>query len=285
MLTEDYAIFTNTPTPTAMRAPGHVQGTWSLEQFMDEIAEKLKMDPIEFRKINYADKDPVSGNDYASKGLTQCIDMALNSTNWNSKKINKEKKNPQKIKTGIGAALQIWGGGGGPPASAIVKINEDGTVNLITGAADIGTGTRTVLSQIASEELGIPMSSISIINADTEFTTYTLPSYGSITLASSGPATRSAAADAKNQLLEFASGLFGAKASDLALKDNTIYLKKDPSTKKKLNEITPLLPNRIILGRGLRGPNPKNKSLRTFGIQIAEVEVNTHTGEIKLLKN
>ena len=282
--TEDYAVFTNTPAPTPMRAPGHTQGIWALEQFIDEIAEKVKMDSLEFRKINYAEKDPVTGFDYASKGLAKCVDMAVTAAEWNSKKISKERKNPQKLKMGIGAALQIWSGGGGPPASAIIKLNEDGTANLITGAADLGTGTRTVLSQIASEELGIPLSSISIINADTEFATYTLPSYGSITLASSGPAVRSAAADAKNQLLEFASGLFNAKADDLVIKDSFIYAKKSPADKKKINEITSLLPNRIIIGRGLRGPNPKNKSLRTFGIQIAEVEVNTRTGEIKLLK-
>jgi len=280
--TEDYAVFTNTPPPSAMRAPGHTQGIWALEQFMDEIAAKIKIDPLELRKLNYADSDPVSGKEYASKGLNECIQVAVEESRWASFRSSKENKTNH-IKRGIGAALQIWGGGGGPPASAIIKINEDGSVNLITGAADIGTGTKTVLCQIAAEELGIPLSNISIINADTEFTTYTLPSYGSITLASSGPAVRNAANDAKLKLLEFASGFFNSNPEDLDIKDGVIFLKKKKSISKRVSEITSYLPNKIIIGEGLRGPNP-DKVLRTFGIQIAEVEVNTRTGEIKIIK-
>jgi CO/xanthine dehydrogenase Mo-binding subunit len=281
--TEDHAVFTNTPPPGAMRGPSNVQNSWGLEQLMDLIAHKLNMDPIELRIRNDVKADQVTHQPYHSKGLTECFKLGAEKFHWDEKRRHRNDPAGTK-KYGVGMASQIWGGGGGPPATAIVKINQDGSINLLTGAADIGTGTRTVMSQICAEELGVPVDRIHVTNADTETTPYTLPSYGSITLASSGPAVRSAANDAKRQLLDLAAGSLAAKPEELSSKDGFIFVTAQPDKRMKFETAAGAMPERTLVGRGYRGPNPKGQSLNAFGAQFCEVEVDTHSGEVKVLK-
>lgn len=281
--TEDYAVFTNTPPPSAMRGPGHVQNAWALEQLMDSIAQKLNIDPIELRHRNDVKFDQTTDEPYASKGLAQCFQLGAEKFHWQEKRQRRNGANGTK-KYGVGVAAQIWGGGGGPPATAIVKINQDGSVHLLTGAADLGTGTRTVLSQICAEELGIPVERVRVTNADTETTPYTLPSYGSITLASSGPAVRSAANDAKRQLFDLAAGSLGVKAAELSSKKDFIFVTAEPSRRIAFEVAAAAMPERTLVGRGYRGPNPKSLALDAFGAQFCEVEVDTQTGEVRVLK-
>ncbi|MDD5542771.1 MAG: xanthine dehydrogenase family protein molybdopterin-binding subunit [Acidobacteriia bacterium] len=281
--TEEYAVFTNAPTPSAMRGPGNTQNAWGLEQMMDLIAYKLNLDPIEVRNRNDVKVDQVTNEPYASKGLAECYKMGAEKFSWEEKR--RRRNDPAGTKKhGVGVASQIWGGGGGPPATAIVKINQDGSVNLLTGAADIGTGTRTVLSQICAEELGVPVNRIHVTNADTETTPYTLPSYGSITLASSGPAVRSAANDAKKQLFDLAAGSLGVKPDELSSKDGFIFVTRQPDKRMKFESAAAGMPERDLVGRGYRGPNPKGQALNAFGAQFCEVEVDTQTGEVRVLK-
>jgi CO/xanthine dehydrogenase Mo-binding subunit len=280
---EDYAVFTNTPPPSAMRGPGNTQSAWGFEQLIDMIAHKLNLDPIELRNRNDAQVDQTTNEPYASKGLAECYKLGAEKFLWEEKRRRTSDPTSTK-KYGVGVASQIWGGGGGPPATAIVKINQDGSINLLTGAADIGTGTRTVMAQICAEELGVPVEKINVTNADTETTPYTLPSYGSITLASSGPAVRSAANDAIKQLFDIAAGSLGVKPEELSSQNGHIFVAAQPERKIKFEAAAAAMPERNLIGRGYRGPNPKGQALNAFGAQFCEVEVDTQSGEVKVSK-
>lgn len=281
--TEVYPVFNNIPVHTAQRAPGHVEGTFALEQVMDQTAEKLGLDPIVLRMKNYSLKDQVEGVPYTRKALDQCYQQGAEKIAWEHRNKSPGKKRAL-ICQGIGMASQIWGGGGGPPAYAIIKINPDGTANLLTGSQDIGTGSKTVFAQIAAEELGIPANDITVTLADTETTPYAPNSSGSRTVASVGPAIRSAAADAKRQLLDLAGSILGIKAEELVIGDGQVYSKRTPTQKVSLKEIARKMGNNMIIGMGSRGPNPPQAAINTFGAQFAQVEVNTGTGEVRVLK-
>jgi xanthine dehydrogenase YagR molybdenum-binding subunit len=272
-------VRTNLGTHAAFRAPGFVEGTFALESAVDELCEKLGMDSLKFRRKNHADKDPTSGQEYTSKHLLACYDKAL--------ELMGERESPNdnqsKTKRGVGMASQTWSGGGGPPAHAVVRINPDGTIEVLCGTQDIGTGTKTALCQIAAEELGVPIDSVRFRLGDTQKGPYAPASWGSITVPSVGPAVRAAAEDAKNQLLEIASAFMEVPAKRLALADGEVTIEGRAESRRSIQDILKEIGDYMIMGKGFRGPNPSNP-LRTWGAQVAEVEVNTETGEVRLVR-
>ncbi len=181
-------------------------------------------------------------------------------------------------------AAHDWGGSGYPPGYAWVKLNSDGTVDVVTGTQDIGTGTRTALTQIAAEELCIPMAQIAFHLGDTASGPYAPVSSGSATQATIGPAVRAAAAEAKAQLLEAASVVMEVSAADLDVRDGKITVAGHPELTCEVAEITQKISPHMIQGQGARGPNPSDKAIRTFGAQCVEVEVDVETGELTLLR-
>jgi CO/xanthine dehydrogenase Mo-binding subunit len=181
-------------------------------------------------------------------------------------------------KRGMGMASQIWFGGGGPPSYAWVRLGSDGRVNVVTAMQDIGTGTRTAMAQIAAEELGLPLERVEVQVGDSARGPFASISGGSSTLPSMGPAVRSAAADAGRQVLELAAQRFGREESTLSLTDGSIVCADGSAW--PLEQITGLLDDGQILGKGARGPNPAGMRVLTFGIQLAEVAVDVGTGEV-----
>lgn len=284
MKTEVYSVYSNISTNTAQRAPGHVEGTFGLEQAMDQLAERLGMDPVTLRLKNYALKDQVRNLPYSSKALDQCYQQGARAIGWKDKKKKPGEGESGPRKRGIGMASQIWGGGGGPPAFALVKIYPDGTAQVLTGTQDLGTGSKVVFCQIAAEELGIRPEEVSIILGDTATTPYAPTSGGSRTVPSVGPAVRVAAASAKRQLLDLAAPLLKARPEELTIKEGVIYLQTDPSRRISLKEAAKEMGRNAILGMGSRSPNPPTASINTFGAQYAEVEVDTETGEVRVLR-
>ena len=137
--------------------------------------------------------------------LDRAYDLGAERIGW-AMRDAEERRYPQGregyLRRGVGMASQIWGGDGGPPAQAVAKLLPDGTAVIITGTQDIGTGTRTVLAQIAAEELGLPFAQVRVELGDTEFGVYSPPSGGSMTLSSVGPAVRMAAVEARKELME-----------------------------------------------------------------------------------
>ena len=280
--TREHLVFTNTGSWSPFRAPGYVEGTFALEVLMDELAVKLGMDPLELRIKNYAQRSQISRMPFSSNGLLDAYQVGARAIGWDRR--GKQEQNGT-IRRGIGMASQIWGGAGGPPSYAQVKIHPDASATVITGTQDVGTGTKTILAQIAAEELGIPIEKIRVELGDTQWGLYAMISAGSMTAASVGPAVREAAADAKAQLLSLAAQYLRAKSKGMTLRNGIIHgEKRGKPIEKSLAEILGELDNVMIIGQGSRAPNPSNVEIHTFGAQFAEVEVDNETGTVRVVR-
>jgi xanthine dehydrogenase YagR molybdenum-binding subunit len=261
----------------AFRAPGFVEGTFGLECLMDELAARLDLDPLEFRRRNHSDTDAVDGRPFSSKNLLECYSKA--ERHW-ERRTEVRARSDSTWKHGVGLASQIWYGGGGPPSYAWVRIGADARAMVITAMQDIGTGSATAMAQIAAEELGLPIDRVDVSLGDTDRGPYATVSAGSSTIPSMGPAVRAAAADAARQLLEIAAQRFELEQRVLSLKGGQIVSADGGSW--PVEEITELLEEGQILGKGSRGPNPTGMRILTFGVQVAEVAVDVETGEVRV---
>jgi CO/xanthine dehydrogenase Mo-binding subunit len=277
--TVQYPAKLNLPPMAAFRAPGFVEGTFALECLLDELAAKLDIDPLELRRRNYASSDRVEDRPFSSKNLEECYRRA--EPHW-AKRDAVRARSEGPWKHGIGLASQIWYGGGGPPSYAWIRLGADGRAQVVTAMQDIGTGTRTAMAQIAAEELGIPVEHVQVSLGDSARGPFASISAGSSTIPSMGPAVRSAAADAKRQLIEIAAQRFHLEERVLDVKDGQIVSSDGSSW--PLTEITGLLEDGQILGKGARGPNPAGMQVLTFGVQVAEVAVDVETGEVRVDK-
>ena len=267
----------NTGPNDAFRAPGFVEGTFGLECLLDELAAKLELDPLELRRRNGADADPVDGRPYSAKNLAECYRRA--EAHWaRREEVRARSEGPWR--RGVGLASQIWYGGGGPPSYAWVRVGSDGSLTVVTAMQDIGTGTRTAMAQIAAEELGLPLERVTVALGDSARGPYAAISAGSSTTPSMGPAVRAAAADAARQILEIAAQRFQLEERVLSLRDGRIVSADGGSW--ALEEVTGLLGDGQILATGSRGPNPTGMRVLTFGVQVAEVAVDVETGEIRV---
>jgi xanthine dehydrogenase YagR molybdenum-binding subunit len=162
-----------------------------------------------------------------------------------------------------------------------VKVNPDGSATVISGTQDLGTGTRTVLAQVAAEELGLPVEKISVRIGDTELCPFAPLSAGSMTVPSVGPAVRFAAHDAREQILEIAAQALGVPRDSLGIRGGML---ESPQLKNPvpLRDVLSDLRNFMIIGRGGRAPNPEGAHVNTFGVQFVDLEVDTRTGEVKI---
>jgi xanthine dehydrogenase YagR molybdenum-binding subunit len=275
--TVDYGAKLNTPPNAAFRAPGFVEGTFGLECLLDEIAAKLDIDPLELRRKNHSDADLVDGRPFSSKNLIECYRRA--DAHWERRhEVRARSEGPWK--RGVGLASQIWYGGGGPPSYAWVRVGSDGRVTVVTAMQDIGTGTRTAMAQIAAEELGTPLEQVRVQLGDSARGPYASISAGSSTTPSMGPAVRAAAADAARQILELAAQRFDLEQRVLSLAGGKVVSADGGSW--RLEDVTGLLDDGQILGKGARGPNPAGMRVLTFGVQVAEVAVDVETGEVRV---
>lgn len=286
--TTSYEVFTHTPPFASFRAPGFVEGIFALEQMMDELAARLQLDPLVLRMKNYARVSPESGKPYSSNGLLDAYQEGARVFGWNEKREKRQAykasetgdwrlSNP--VRRGVGMASQIWFGAGAPPSYAIVKVNRDATATLITATQDMGQGTKTVLCQIAAEELSFPLEKISVEIADTQMGVFAGGSGGSMTVSSVGPAVREAAADAREQLIALAATFLKKRAKEVRIENGIV---KGRNVEKPLAEILNALDNIQIVGQGSRNPHTNDYEIRTFGAQFVEVAVDTETGEIRV---
>jgi CO/xanthine dehydrogenase Mo-binding subunit len=267
----------NLPPNAAFRAPGFVEGTFGLECVLDELAARLELDPLELRRRNHADNDLVDGRPFSSKNLLECYRRA--EPHW-ARRDEVRARSEGPVRRGTGLASQIWYGGGGPPSYAWVRVGSDGRASVITAMQDIGTGTRTAMAQIAAEQLGLPLERVRVELGDSARGPYASISAGSSTTPSMGPAVRAAAADAARQILEIAGQRYHLEERVLSLHDGRVISADGGSW--PLEEVTGLLGDGQILGKGSRGPNPTGMRVLTFGIQVAEVAVDVETGEVRV---
>ena len=277
--TEQTRVYTNLGPAVAFRAPGYVEACFALESALDELAQKLDMDPLELRRKNYTERDQKQDLPWSSPdGLRACYDRLEEAFLRDY-----EKPKPEGSKRrGIGIAAHEWmAGKGSPPAYAFVKINGDGSAEVITGTQDIGTGSRTVLAQVAAETLGVRLEDVTLQLGDTATGPYAPTSSGSSTVPTLAPAIRAAALDAKKQLLEAAATLLETDADTLSVKNGEISGGKETL---KVSDLMQKLSPHTIQGHGARHANPEGTTIRPFGAQAAEVEVDLETGEVTVLR-
>jgi xanthine dehydrogenase YagR molybdenum-binding subunit len=287
--TETTDVYVNAGPARPFRAPGHPQGAWALEQMMDALAEQIGMDPVELRLKNIPTYSQArEGNpEYTSIGLPECLRRGAEAFGWQQARERARRHNEQggPTRRGVGVAACQWiAGGGGPPSTVIVKLFRDGSANLNMGASDIGTGTKTIMAMVVAEELGVPLDQIDIENADTGTTQYATPSGGSKTVPTEAPAVRDAALAVKEKLLAMAAADLTVDPDELELRNGEAVSLRDGSKRLKINEISGLRRRGVLVGVGHRGPNPENKVVSPFAAQFCEVEVDTGTGEVKVLR-
>ena len=286
--TECTDVYINAGPARPFRAPGHPQGSWALEQMLDALAEAIGMDPVDLRLKNIPTQSQArAGNPrYTTTGLRQCLEEGARAFGWQeARRRSAESRTRGYVMRGVGMAGGLWfAGGGGPPSTVIIRLFADGSVNLNMGASDIGTGTKTVMAMVAAEELGVEPDMIEIENADTGTTQYATASGGSKTVPTEAPTVRAAAVDAKRQLLAMAAEDLRLDPAGLLFEGGKVLSARDPSKSIKVTEVSALKKRGVIVGVGYRGPNPENRVVNPFAAQFCEVEVNTRTGEVKLVR-
>ncbi len=281
--TEDTTVCINAGRARPMRAPGFPQCAWALEQMIDELAQKLDIDPVAFRLQNIADVVQAGGGmPFTSDQLAACLTKGAEAFGWKAARSRAAESGP--LRRGVGVAACFWGYSGGPPSTVIVKLYSDGSANLNMGASDIGTGTKTWAAMIVAEELGLAVDRIQIEHADTATTQYATPSGGSKTVPSDSPAVRAAAFEVKKQLLQMAADQLETEVSDLDFRGTNIVSTSNADKSVAITDLERLGRQGVVVGTGYREPNPEGKATWPFGAQFCEVEVNTLTGETRLLR-
>ena len=263
-------VTVNVGNQRAMRAPGHPQGAFAMDSLMDELAEKLGMNPLEFRRIN--DPSEVRQAQYT---------LGAQEIGWHRRKSVPGSGTGVK-KRGIGVGSGQWGGGGGDGTQARVTINADGTVEAVTGTQDIGTGIRTAIAIIVAEELGLNPTDITVKVGDSGPGLPSGGSGGSQTTASVAPVIKTAAAAAKQKLFQRVAPQLEAPVEDLRVGNRTIYVVSNRTKTIKWELATGQLGMESISEGG-----HWDRELRQGGVagtQFAEVEVDTETGAISVIK-
>jgi xanthine dehydrogenase YagR molybdenum-binding subunit len=263
-------VATNAGNQRAMRAPGHPQGAFAMDSLMDELAEKLGMNPLEFRRIN--DPNEVRQAQY-TLGAQEIGWHRRNSVPGSGTGVKKR---------GMGLGSGQWGGGGGRGTEARVTINADGTVEAVTGTQDIGTGVRTVIAMIVAEEFGLDTTDIMVTVGDSGPGLPSGGSGGSQTTPSVAPVIKTAAAAAKQKLFERIAPLLEAPIGDLRVGTGTIYAVSDRTKTITWKQATGQLGMESISEGGTWDEDLRQGG--AAGAQFAEVEIDTQTGAIRVIK-
>jgi putative selenate reductase molybdopterin-binding subunit len=289
-------VYTNTPPAGAFRGYGAMQCEYGIEVMMEEIAEKLGQDVVEFKRKNWLkigeemnlSKKLGEGREGVMQILTtsrmsECVDIGMKATDFRKKR-EAYRNQSGRIRKGIGFAISMHGSGIADldMASATLKMNDDGSFNLLIGATDLGTGSDTILGQIAAEELGVPLEDMIVYSSDTDFTPFDKGAYASSTTYTSGGAVLKAAKLIKEQILEQAavmlelpntSGLWlgnrqvsaqdGRSLSFMDIGLGSLHMQNQHQIMATASHTSPMSP-------------PPTSA------QFAEVEVDTQTGQIKV---
>ncbi len=277
--TEQRLVRSDIGTPSYTRAPGEAPGTFALEVAMDEMAYKLKMDPVEFRLKNYAEKDEDKNLPWSSKSLRECYRKGAEMFGWS-------KRNPELRATKEGNKLVGFGMGTSlyparrSPASALARLNADGTVLVEAGSQDLGGGTYTIMTQIAADALGVPVAAVTFKLGDTRYPE-TPVSGGSQTAATCGSAVYMAAKALREKLYTLAAPHLpgAASADDLILKNNQVAINSGNAT-YNLRELFAGQPYIEAQASTKPGDETKQYSSYSFGAQFAEVHVDADLGQI-----
>jgi xanthine dehydrogenase YagR molybdenum-binding subunit len=276
----------NLGTPTFMRAPGEATGTFALESAMDELAYQLNMDPLALRLKNYTEKDPGKDLPWSSKSLRQCYEIGAERFGWKD-------RNPQPRSMKQGNKLVGWGMATATyptnrsPGECSATLRPDGTALFRSATQDLGTGTYTVMTQVAADAIGLPVEQVRFELGDS-----TMPeapvSGGSTTVASVGPAVQAAGHALRLKLAGIAlahpdSPLFGATADRIKVENGELYLLDEPSRREAMRDIVARHGEPVeVTARAEPGDEKKKYSMHSFGAVFVEVTVDEDLGEIRV---
>ncbi len=282
--TEESTVYINAGRGRPFRAPGRPQGHFGVESLLDELAERINMDPLDLRIKNFTDVDQMSNKPYSSNYLLEAYEQGAKAIGWYERRNKKPGSGAGPIKQGLGCSSQIWGGSGGPPAYVTLKLNRDGSAQALSGTQDIGTGTYTIIAQAIAEVLEMPIDQIEVILGDTAACPYGPTSGGSQTAPSISPAARDAAEQMKDKLIQGAAASMEVPMSDLVYSKGIITSKNDSSMKMNVGEVVRQMREQVLVTNGTREPNPDEYSIHSFGVQFADVSVDTMTGRVTVNK-
>ena len=285
--TDSFTVYTNTVPAGAYRGFGTLQVTWAYESQMDIIADKLGMDPLEFRIKNLLKKGDLytPGDTPVDCDLKAGLLQAAEEIGWKQKVTEPNR--------GRGLAVCMKDGGGTyKVSSAAVKMNADGSVVLLTGTVEVGQGARTALSQVVAEELAIPFDAVTVAQLDTEITPYDVNTNASSSMVVMGLSVQRAAQDLKRQILRHAAKILKVKSAQLQLSGGKIVGAENLTLSfVELMQNVFLSRSGELIGRGayqsIKSPkaalgSPTNFWEISWG--AAEIEDDRETGEITLLK-
>ncbi len=260
-----------------MRAPGNVQGAFALEQTIDELSERLGLDPLALR-------------DRIDPSAVRREERRIGAARFGWSRRRTPGLEPGPIKRGLGFAQSFWPGIVETDAACEVRLSRDGTVELRSSVQDIGSGIRTVLAQVVAEELGLQVEDISIRIGDTDFPPGP-SSGGSKTTGSVTPAARKAAHRVREAVLAAAAPALGAGTADLAIAEGRVFVRADPSRGVSFRQAAGCLPEDHVAVVAERGDNYDGFRVQTpmsiarqdlGGVQFAEVSVDTETGIVRV---
>ncbi|HEX4477590.1 MAG TPA: xanthine dehydrogenase family protein molybdopterin-binding subunit [Polyangiaceae bacterium] len=276
-------------TPTFMRAPGECTGNFALESAMDELGYALGMDPIALRLKNEADRDGDTDKPWSSRSLRQCYEHGAALFGWSRRSREPRSMRDGKWLVGFGVATATY-----PvhrsAASASARVKADGTAVVQSATQDIGTGTYTIMTQIAADALGLPFEHVRFELGDTAFPEAPM-SAGSQTAASTGPAVQRAGLAARRQIAELAvadaaSPLHGLSVTELDAKDGALFIKSDPARRDTMADVIRRNGGRDVFveAKATEGEERKKYAMRSFGAEFAEVRVDPDLGEVRVAR-
>ncbi len=288
-------VYTNLPPAGAFRGYGVPQGFFALESHIDEVARRLRMDPLALRLQNcLREGDPNilavalgEGKEglpqvVRSCGLPACVERGAAAIGW-ARKRGRPGDGPRR--RGVGMAIVMHGTAipGLDMGAASIKLNDDGSFNVLVGATDLGTGSDTVLAQIGAEVLGVPLEDIIIHSSDTDFTPFDTGAYASSTTYISGGAVKLAAERVRTQMFAVAAGLLGADPAQLRCADRVIRAPdgRGVTVSEVALHSLHVEDQHQIMATASR---MSQDSPPPFAAQFAEVEVDTETGVVSVLR-
>ncbi len=297
---EAHLAYTNRPTAGSYRALGAPQGHFALESLMDRAAEHFGMDPLDFRLRNHVrpegqpgqrvtppdrvvDSQPLEGGiPFSSNGLQQCLELGAEAFGWQD--YRPERPADPTLKRGRGMSIMIYRGGPGSPSAAEVRVEKSGSIKLITGLMDVGEGATTVLPQIAAEVLGTEYDQVEAVFADSQGTPDAPITAGSTATFSTGTAVVQAATEVREALLELASSGLEVPAYDLDVAQGWVFVRSDPSRRMSLAEVAGRMDGNELSATASVIPGSTGHIVNSFGAHFVEVEVDTGTGQVRVLR-
>ncbi|KQX45052.1 xanthine dehydrogenase family protein molybdopterin-binding subunit [Ensifer adhaerens] len=286
---EGRCVYTNTPINGAFRGYGVVQSYYALDIQMDEAAERLGMDPAELKLKNVVRAGDIapSGHPILGHGLEICLKHGIDVLDWKALWNRDRAPDPKRphIRKGWGIGCEMHGSSAYPgikeQGNATVKVNEDGTVTLLTGAAGLGTGAHTALAQIVAEELGVRFEDVGVIHGDTDVVPWDIGAFASHTTYLVGTAAKMAAGKVRAAVLERAAMKLQVSPDEIDLSEGKVFLIAEPDRSMTVSEA--MGPSRGIPAANIvaNGTYEPTKSY-SFAAHFTEVDVDTETGIVEV---